>query len=206
MAETPARTEIRRAKKAELQEWCRRWELDDTGTVAELRERLLGHLEELEEEEAELEEVEEAEGEAEVEEEVYEVKAKPTLEPWKAGLLELRARMQGRRPSFLRQEWFRYRRLGDKWRKPQGQQSKLRRGFRYRGKRPTTGYGGPREVRGLHASGFQEVLVYRPWDLEGIDPKTQAARIAHTVGTRKRLAIQERADELEIRVLNRVVE
>ncbi len=61
-------------------------------------------------------------------------------------------------------------------------------------------------MRGLHSSGFEEVLVHRPQDLEGMDPKTQAARMAHTVGMKKRLAIQERADELEIRVLNRVVE
>ncbi len=49
-------------------------------------------------------------------------------------------------------------------------------------------------------------MVHRPGELEGLDAKTQAVRIAHSVGTRKRIVIQEEADEAGIRVLNRVVE
>ncbi|MBR7123684.1 MAG: 50S ribosomal protein L32e, partial [Candidatus Methanomethylophilaceae archaeon] len=41
--------------------------------------------------------------------------------------------------------------------------------------------------------------------LEGVNPKVQAVRIGGTVGVKKRLAIQARADELGIRVLNRMV-
>ena len=41
--------------------------------------------------------------------------------------------------------------------------------------------------------------------LENIDPKKQAVRIGGTVGTKKRMAIEDRADELGIRVLNRMV-
>ena len=67
------------------------------------------------------------------------------------------------------------------------------------------GFRGPTEVRGLHPSGFEEVLVYNVDGLEGIDPKVQAVRIGGTVGTKKRIVIQERADELGIRVLNRMV-
>ncbi len=202
----PTRTEIRRARKAELQDWCREFQLDDSGTVPVLRERLLEHLESLEEE-AEPAEAEPEEAEiAEELEEVYEAKQKPTLDASQAELLALRRQIQQRRPVFRRQEWFRYRKLGDSWRKPRGHHSKLRRHFNYRGALPSTGYRGPKGSRGLHPSGFHEVLVYRPEDLEGLDPKSQAARIAHTVGTRKRIAIQEKADELGIRILNRVVE
>ncbi len=153
------------------------------------------------EEEVEFEE----EGE-EVLEEAYVVREKATLDPKIAELLNLRRRLQDRRPQFRRQEWFRYRKLGKKWRRPRGRHSKLRRRFGYRGPVPSSGRGGPRKVRGLHPAGFEEVRVYRPEDLEGLDPKTQAVRIGHTVGTRKRLAIQERADEVGVRVLNRVVE
>ncbi len=198
----PTRTEIRKARKAQLQEWCQDFELDDSGTVPELRERLLIHLEELEEAEFE-------EGEAEEEElfeEVYVVKGKASLDPSTEELLALRQQVRERRPSFRRQEWFRYRKLGQKWRRPRGSHSKQRRGRRYRGSMPSSGYMGPREVRGLHPAGFEEVLVHRPEELEGIDPGTQAVRIAHSVGTRKRLAIQEVADEAGVRVLNRVVE
>ena len=48
-------------------------------------------------------------------------------------------------------------------------------------------------------------MVYNADDLEGIDPKRQAARIGGTVGTRKRTAIENRAKELGIRILNRMV-
>jgi len=67
------------------------------------------------------------------------------------------------------------------------------------------GFRGPVEVRGLHPSGFEEVLVYNVDGLENIDPKKQAVRIGGTVGMKKRTAIEDRADELGIRVLNRTV-
>jgi large subunit ribosomal protein L32e len=38
-----------------------------------------------------------------------------------------------------------------------------------------------------------------------VDPKKQAVRIGGTVGTRKRIMIEDRAEELGIRVLNRMV-
>ena len=41
-------------------------------------------------------------------------------------------------------------------------------------------------------------------ELERLNPATQAARIARTVGLRKRLQIMERARELGIHVLNPV--
>ena len=65
------------------------------------------------------------------------------------------------------------------------------------------GYGKVASVRDFHPSGFQEVLVHRPEDLDDIDPAVQAARVGGTVGGRKRVLIHERADELGIRVLNR---
>ena len=49
------------------------------------------------------------------------------------------------------------------------------------------------------------IMVYNVDGLEGIDPKKQAVRIGGTVGTKKRIAIEDRADELGIRVLNRMV-
>ena len=51
----------------------------------------------------------------------------------------------------------------------------------------------------------QGQTVYNVEGLEGIDPKSQAVRIGGTVGTKKRIVIQDRADELGIRVLNRMV-
>jgi len=81
--------------------------------------------------------------------------------------------------------------------------SKMRRHYKYRPTIVSIGFRGPALVRGLASSGFQEVLVYNPSNLDVIDPKTQAAKIGGTVGGRKRSAIIEKADQLKIRVMNR---
>ena len=205
----PTRTEIRKARKAELQAWAREYGLEEEGLVADLRERLVTYLE-AQEEEAELAFEEEADEDLEEELEFYEEKAhvaraKPVLSEATRALLTQRAALSARRPAFRRQEWFRYKRVGREWRRPRGHHSKLRRHLRYRPSMPSTGFRGPRAVRGFHPSGFREVLVHRPAELDALNPETQAARIAHSVGTRKRVSIQDRADELGIRILNRVV-
>ncbi len=154
---------------------------------------------------AKKEEGKEEAGEAEEAEEEYEPNQKPKLEPRIQRLLAVRAAKSAARPAFHRQEWFRYQKFGDEWRKPQGGQSKLRRHFGYRWNLPSIGYRGPREVRGLHPSGFQEILVHNERQLEGLDPAKQAVRIAHGVGTRKRELIEKACDDKGLRVLNRMV-
>ena len=57
-------------------------------------------------------------------------------------------------------------------------------------------------VRNLHPSGYEEVIVRNADDLSTVDPKTQAVRIAHTVGMKKRAEISIRAGERHIRILN----
>jgi large subunit ribosomal protein L32e len=143
--------------------------------------------------------------EEEKEEPVHEARPKPSLDKRLRRLLALRSAKNAQRPKFRRQDWFRYRKFGDEWRKPQGGQSKLRRHFGYRWNVPSIGYRGPRGVRGLHPSGFQEVLVHNERQLDGLDSKTQAVRIAHGVGTRKREVIEKACDDKGLRVLNRMV-
>ena len=140
-----------------------------------------------------------------VEEKKYVPSIKPELDKETTDALAKRAVISGRRPAFKRQEWFRYQKLGESWRRPKGIHSKMKRGLKRRPPVVDIGFRGPAEVRGLHPSGFEEVLVYNVEGLEGIDPKAQAVRIGGTVGTKKRIVIQERADELGIRVLNRMV-
>jgi len=110
--------------------------------------------------------------------------------------------MPRRMPKFRRQEWFRYKRLGEKWRRPKGKDSKMRLGIK--GKPPLVkiGYRKKSEQRGLHPSGVKEVLVSNPNQLSGIDPKTHAVRIASSTGRRKREEIMKLASELGIKVLN----
>ncbi|RLI03895.1 50S ribosomal protein L32e [Candidatus Bathyarchaeota archaeon] len=117
-------------------------------------------------------------------------------------LLKVRRRLKSRKPEFRRHEAHKKLRLRDKsWRRPRGLHNKLRE--KRAGKKPVMiGFGSPAKVRGLHPSGFEEVLVYNPSDLEKINPKKQAARIASSVGLKKRLMIEERARELNITILN----
>jgi large subunit ribosomal protein L32e len=136
-------------------------------------------------------------------EEEYIVKQKPELTPELKKMLKIRKNAKKKKPKFKRQEWFRYKRLGDSWRKPRGLQSKLRTNRKYRINRVKVGYKTAEGVRGLHSSGFKERLVYNKSDLDKLDPKLEAARIGHSVGTRKRIEIEEHADELGIRILNR---
>ena len=148
---------------------------------------------------------EEPKAEVVEDEKKYTPSIKPELSKETADALAKRAVISGRRPAFKRQEWFRYSKLGESWRRPKGIHSKMKRNLKRRPPVVDIGFRGPAEVRGLHPSGFEEVMVYNVEGLEGIDPKAQAVRIGGTVGTKKRIVIQERADELGIRVLNRMV-
>ncbi|HSV41887.1 MAG TPA: 50S ribosomal protein L32e [Methanomassiliicoccales archaeon] len=154
--------------------------------------------------EAREEKVEEEKPEAEVVEAgEYVAKIKPQLSDEIKEMLVLRKEIADRRPPFRRQEWFRYQKLGEKWRKPRGLHSKMRRHYGYRPTIVSIGFRGPAEVRGLHSSGFEEVMVFNTKQLAGVDPKIQAVRIGGTVGGKKRIEILSKADEIGIRVLNR---
>lgn len=122
----------------------------------------------------------------------------------KARLLRLRAKLKRKKPKFLRQEWWRFDKFKNdpKWRRPKGTDSKMRMKLKGKARSPSIGWSSPRLVRGLHSSGYEDVLVHNVKELEMLDPQRQAARIAHTVGKRKRMAIIERAKELGIKVLN----
>jgi len=117
-------------------------------------------------------------------------------------LLKLREEIASRRPEFVRQESWRYKRVKPSWRKPKGIDSKMRLRVKGWPKIVKVGYRGPAAVRGLHPSGFRDVVVYNASDLERLNPETDAARIAHTVGARKRMEILAKAKELGIKVLN----
>ena len=131
------------------------------------------------------------------------VKIKPELDEATRQALEVRAQIKKKTPTFRRPEWFRYKKLSRSgWRRPFGIHSKQRRHYGYRPNVVSVGYGGPAAVRGLHPSGFREVLVHNVPELKQLDPKTQAARIAKGVGSRKREMIMDEAERLKIRVLN----
>lgn len=133
----------------------------------------------------------------------YIVKKKPSLSKDDHHFLSVRKEKKKKTPHFLRQEWFRYKRVPKNWHKPDGITSKMRMNKKYRLPQVRVGFRGPKHVRGRHPSGFEEILVYNVSDLEKIDAEKQAARIGSTVGTKKRVAITEKAKELDIRLLNK---
>ncbi len=149
------------------------------------------------EEEKETEEEEPAE-----EEEKYKVKKKPKLSKELKQQLIIRKQIKNRTPDFLREEWFRYKRIPRNWRRPDGITSKMRRNLKYRPSKVRIGFRGPKQTRGLHSSGFEEVIVNNVNDLKNLNPNTQAARIGSAVGTKKRIDIEKKAEELEVRILN----
>lgn len=117
-------------------------------------------------------------------------------------LMRLKLKMKQKRPEFKRQDWFKCSRIGTSWRRPFGKHSGMRIGLTHRAAVVNTGYRGPVLVRGLHPSGLQDILVNNVKELVALNPEVQGARIAATVGKRKRIEIVKKANELGIRVFN----
>ena len=144
------------------------------------------------------------EGDFEEWDDFHTARQKPVLDDSMEAALSMRAEQKKKQPKFRRQEWFRYRRLSKTgYRKPKGKDSKMRKNLKYRSPMARVGYGKVSTARGLHPSGFEEVMVHKADQLDGLDPEKQAVRIGSSVGNRMRSRIHERADELGLRVLNR---
>ena len=192
---------------AELKELLKAAELPLSGKKADLIARLTEANEAAPVEDEEVQDEESWDDDDDWDDDAVEghvAKQKPVLDEETKAALSLRAEQKKLTPSFRRTEWFRYKRLSRSgWRAPHGMDSKQRRNYRYRGSLVRVGHGKVAAARGLHPSGFEEVMVQNTTDLESIDPETQAARVGRSVGGRKREHIYSRADELGIRVLNR---
>lgn len=124
------------------------------------------------------------------------------MENKKASQMNLRRKMKRKKPDFLRQNWFRFPSLGMKWRAPIGKRNKLRKHIKGKGFLPKAGYGSPLSVKGMHPSGLMEIRVFNENDLQKLNHKTDCARIASSVGKKKRMEIIKKAAETKIRVLN----
>jgi large subunit ribosomal protein L32e len=176
------------------------------GQLKEKKEKPAKKTKELKEEKKDTEETNEKKiHDVEIVEEkkgVYKPKIKPQLDNKQKEQLVIRRQIKKRTPHFLRDEGFRYKRIPKNWRRPTGYTSKLRINLKYRPSKVRVGFRAPKIVRGLHPSGFEEVMIHTVKELETINPKKQAVRIGGTVGTKKRLDIAKRAGELDIRVLN----
>jgi large subunit ribosomal protein L32e len=107
-----------------------------------------------------------------------------------------------RRARFVRQGVHAKKRLAESWRRPRGLHNKQRRLYKAKGAHPSPGFGAPAAIRGYHPSGFMDMLVHNPGELEGLDPQVHAVRIGGSVGNRKRALIQQKALEYGLKILN----
>ncbi|HEY9245725.1 MAG TPA: 50S ribosomal protein L32e [Candidatus Methanoperedens sp.] len=141
-----------------------------------------------------------------VDEEVRQVEKIPSitriLDDETKRLLDIRKKQKSKKPTFKQTDSHKKKKLADYWRRPDGIHNKTR--YAVKGKCPLVeaGYGSPGAVRGLHPSGFEEVIVKNLNELELLKSDRQAARIAHTVGSRKHAMIEKKAAELGLRILN----
>jgi len=116
--------------------------------------------------------------------------------------LKVRARARNKKPEFVRQESWRDSKFSLSWRRPRGLDNKVRRKIKGWPASPSTGYKGPKIARGMHPSGYMEVIVNNAEEVAAVDPNTHAIRIAHTVGRKKRAVIIAEAKRLNIKILN----
>ncbi|KAI8818257.1 ribosomal protein L32e [Fimicolochytrium jonesii] len=109
-----------------------------------------------------------------------------------------------RTKKFKRHQSDRYKKVDESWRKPKGIDNRVRRRFKGQIAMPKIGYGSNSKTRHLLPNGFKKFLVNNVRDLELLlmHNRVFAAEIAHNVSSRKRVAIVERAAQLNVKVTN----
>lgn len=94
--------------------------------------------------------------------------------------------------------------MKEAWRRPKGIDNRVRRRFKGQIAMPKIGYGSNAKTRDLDPAGFKRFVVSNVKDLELLmmHNRTFAAEVAHNVSSRKRIAIVERAQQLNVKVTN----
>merc|ERR1719263_1914285 len=110
-----------------------------------------------------------------------------------------------RTKKFKRHFSDRFKRVDESWRRPKGIDSVVRRKFRGKILMPNIGYGSNKKTKHMLKSGFKKFLVHNVAELEllMVHNTKYAAEVAHDVSLKTRTLINERADQLDIKVLNR---
>lgn len=107
-----------------------------------------------------------------------------------------------KKPTFLKQDAHRVKRLANNWRKPRGRQSKIRLGFRGYRTLVRVGYGNAKDVRGKTKANLIPTRVHKVADLTNLDPKAHGVIVAAGVSKRNRVAIIEAATKANLTILN----
>lgn len=102
--------------------------------------------------------------------------------------------------KFLRQDTNKEKCLRKVWRNPTGRHSKLRLKKAGHRKKPSIGFGKPKDQKHLHPSGFKFVIVNNPQELSKL--KVKAILLSSALGLRKKLEVLKIAKEMNLKVLN----
>ncbi|AFZ70897.1 ribosomal protein L32E [Caldisphaera lagunensis DSM 15908] len=107
-----------------------------------------------------------------------------------------------RRVHFMRYLSWRFKRLGDSWRKPKGIDAKMR--LQRKGYPPIVkvGYKNKNSIRGLHPSGLIPVVISNKKELELLSPRAHIIYIDSSVGLKKRVELLKVAKEKGFKVAN----
>ncbi len=117
-------------------------------------------------------------------------------------LLKKRKLLKKKKPEFIRQDAHKKKKVGWKWRKPKGSDSKMRvnrKGYRRTVKK---GWGSPKAVRYADQEGLLPVTIRNTKDLQKLDPAKNAIIISSNTGTKKKMEVIEQAASRNIRILN----
>lgn len=102
---------------------------------------------------------------------------------------------------FKIQDYFRYKKLGTKWRRPHGLQSKLRVKKGGSGRKPAIGYRTAKKIR-YKISGLVPVAVENLPAMAKLG-KEHGIILPSSLGLKKIALLEEKAKEMGIRILNR---
>lgn len=109
--------------------------------------------------------------------------------------------MAAKKPTFRMQDAHKMKRLKQRWRRPRGKDSKMRRHLIGYNEFPSHGYSSPRAIRGK-LNGLDPVIVANVNELGAINPQLQIAVLSSGVGMKTRLALLKIASEKNIRIFN----
>ncbi|KAI9021208.1 ribosomal protein L32e [Hyaloraphidium curvatum] len=109
-----------------------------------------------------------------------------------------------RTKRFTRFHSDRFMRVGESWRKPKGIDNRVRRRFKGNLPMPKIGYGSNAKTRHLLPNGFKKFVIHSAKELDVLlmHNRVFAAEIAHNVSARNRVAIVEKAAQLNVKVTN----
>lgn len=105
-----------------------------------------------------------------------------------------------KKPKFVRQESHKKPKLGTKWRKPRGIDSKQRLRLRGHTKTVKNGYRNPKSIRGKLRSGMMPILVKSIDQIKNIDKEKEIVIISSNIGKRKKLELIKKCQEHSLKI------